>query len=247
MARTNDSVRYPVEFRVSFILESRITSTQSTPCVGKYEANGHNCENWGNGLYLSLLYIRRFIHRSIESWTLNCEHEHSQENLFHNMKQLAGARVSEWMNERANERVNEWASDQPTDRPTNRPTDRAREQTEEWMSGCWDFCMCVDCKEYCVFPFFSNINGNKKKKNRNNFPALCQSTGDASNVHMCLYKTNTVPCIVHTMTALPNPPAIHISMRACVQLCARQPSVGAFIDSLWLVNVLLQNIYFDLI
>lgn len=67
MARTNDGVRYPVEFRVSFILESRITSIQSTPCVGEYEANGHNCENWGNGLYLSLLYIRRFIHRSIES------------------------------------------------------------------------------------------------------------------------------------------------------------------------------------
>lgn len=40
MARTNDGVRYPVEFRVSFILESRITSTQSTPCVGKYEATG---------------------------------------------------------------------------------------------------------------------------------------------------------------------------------------------------------------
>lgn len=136
-----------------------------------------------------------------------------------------GRSESKWMNKWASEWLSEWVSkrptDRPKDRPTDRPTDRAREQTEEWMSGCWDFCMCVDCKEYCVFPFFSNINGNKKKKNRNTFPALCQSTGDASNVHMCLYKTNTVPCIVHTMTALPNPPAIHIGVRACVQLCAR--------------------------
>lgn len=146
---------------------------------------------------------------------------------------------------------------------------QAGKRATEWAMGRMDVVIFVCAsivRNIAFFPFFYIYKIQKqqqqqqlrqverkkmKKKDRNTFAALYQSTGDASSVHMCLYKRNehcALHCIVYTMTAIPNPPAIHIDVCVCsllVYMCLLNER-----QSFYLLVVACECtflIYFDLI